>query len=93
MAKQVNYTDKETGANYPTAYFRITRVMINRPNSKAINVLYEGFVNHECAIKNYKPFITFTSVIKNLTITNATDIRALIYAQDTNPIFENSIDA
>ena len=92
MAKQINYTDKETGANYPQAYFRIARIIVNRPNCKAVTVIYDGFVNAKAASDNKKPMHTFTSVLNNLTITNATDIRALIYAQDTNKMFENAID-
>ena len=92
MAKQVNYTDKETGANFPKAYFRINRIIFNRPNCKGVNVLYDGFVDEASSKANKKPIHTLTSIVNNIAITNATDIRALIYAQDTNKMFEKSID-
>lgn len=90
MAKQINYTQRDTGAVFPLAYFRISKIEIARNNVSTLMVTYDGYANAEAATTGKAPICRKTTKVENFVITETDDIRALIYAQDKDLFFKGN---
>ena len=92
MAKQVNFTHPDTGANYPEAYFRVQQCDITRDNHHSVAVIYYGYANKQAAIDNKQIIYAKRTQIDNFNVTDSEDFRALVYAQETDSFFDGSLD-
>ena len=88
MAKQINFTQVDTGANFPQAYFRISKIEISRNNPSSLMVTYDGYANAQAATSGKAPIYRKVTKIDNFVITETDDIRALVYTQDKDLFFK-----
>ena len=65
MAKQVNFTHPETGANYPQSYFRVQQCDMTRDDNTSLHVIYYGYANAQAAIDNKQIIYTKRTQIDN----------------------------
>jgi len=92
MAKQINFTHPESGANFPKAYFRIQQCDITKDEPHSVGVIYYGYADAESASENKQPVFTKRTQIENISITTTDDFRALIYTQEADLFFAAGVN-
>jgi len=92
MAKQLNFTHPDTGANYPEAYFRVQQCDITRDNHHSVAVIYYGYANKQAADEHKQIIYSKRTQIDNFNVLAADDFRALVYTQETDEFFTGAID-
>jgi len=92
MAKQINFTHPDTGANYPDAYFRVQQCDITRDAPHSVGVIYYGYANKQAAIDNKQIIFSKRTEISSFDVEATADFRALVYTQDSDTFFDGAID-
>ena len=92
MAKQINFTHPDTGANYPDAYFRVQQCDITRDSAHSVGVIYYGYANKQAALDNKQLIFSKRTEIVSFNVQATDDFRALIYTQESDSFFDGSID-
>ena len=92
MAKQVNFTHPETGANYPQSYFRVQQCDILRDSHNSVAVIYYGYATKQSAEEGKQIIYSKRTQIDNFNVLATDDFRALIYSQETDAFFDGAID-
>lgn len=92
MAKQVNFTHPETGANYPESYFRVQQCDITRDNHHSVAVIYYGYANKQAADDGKQIVYAKRTQIDNFNVQTTDDFRALVYQQEADIFFDGALN-